>query len=230
VALLSYPGAGNTWFRHLIEQATGFYTGSVYRDGTIFKAGLLGEMDEVLTGRTVVVKSHLSVQQASLVLFKHTRKCIYLFRHPRDAISELNRVLSNTSDSKNSHTDSVNFKKIITKAGGISYLKKKFQGQTNNYQRTYTERVENCPDGILIVFFEGLKKNATMELKKVVEFLGLTNDRLQCLENNLEGKFHRKHNKQDLSWLPQVLSQKDVAYMNSKIIELNNTLYNGKLP
>ncbi|XP_070539287.1 sialate:O-sulfotransferase 1-like isoform X2 [Ptychodera flava] len=31
VALASPPGAGNTWTRHLIQQATGFYTGSQYR-------------------------------------------------------------------------------------------------------------------------------------------------------------------------------------------------------
>ncbi|OBS75952.1 hypothetical protein A6R68_17595, partial [Neotoma lepida] len=36
VALSSFPGAGNTWARHLIEHATGFYTGSYYFDGTLY--------------------------------------------------------------------------------------------------------------------------------------------------------------------------------------------------
>ncbi|XP_077866233.1 uncharacterized protein LOC144353830 [Saccoglossus kowalevskii] len=39
VALASPPGAGNTWVRHLLQQATGIYTGSVYRDGRIFQKG-----------------------------------------------------------------------------------------------------------------------------------------------------------------------------------------------
>ncbi|XP_067289512.1 sialate:O-sulfotransferase 1 isoform X2 [Pseudorasbora parva] len=36
VALSSFPGAGNTWLRHLIELATGFYTGSYYFDGSLY--------------------------------------------------------------------------------------------------------------------------------------------------------------------------------------------------
>ncbi|KAM4796984.1 sialate:O-sulfotransferase 1 isoform 2-T2 [Rhinophrynus dorsalis] len=36
VALSSFPGAGNTWVRHLIEHATGYYTGSYYFDGTLY--------------------------------------------------------------------------------------------------------------------------------------------------------------------------------------------------
>ena len=38
--LISYPGSGNTWSRHLIEQASGIYTGTVYYDGGLFKAGI----------------------------------------------------------------------------------------------------------------------------------------------------------------------------------------------
>lgn len=39
VALASFPGAGNTWARHLIELATGFYTGSYYFDGSLYNKG-----------------------------------------------------------------------------------------------------------------------------------------------------------------------------------------------
>lgn len=42
VALSSFPGAGNTWARHLIEHATGFYTGSYYFDGTLYNNGKPG--------------------------------------------------------------------------------------------------------------------------------------------------------------------------------------------
>lgn len=48
VALASFPGAGNTWARHLIELATGFYTGSYYFDGSLYNKGegetLLGSL------------------------------------------------------------------------------------------------------------------------------------------------------------------------------------------
>ncbi|MEQ2169020.1 WSC domain-containing protein 2, partial [Goodea atripinnis] len=36
VALSSFPGAGNTWVRHLIELVTGYYTGSFYFDGSLY--------------------------------------------------------------------------------------------------------------------------------------------------------------------------------------------------
>ena len=37
--LISFPGSGNTWTRHLIEQASGIYTGSVYGDKRLYKSG-----------------------------------------------------------------------------------------------------------------------------------------------------------------------------------------------
>lgn len=39
MALASFPGAGNTWARHLIELATGYYTGSYYFDGSLYNKG-----------------------------------------------------------------------------------------------------------------------------------------------------------------------------------------------
>jgi hypothetical protein len=41
MALVSYPGSGNTWIRQLIEGLTGFFTGSVYEDMDIFHKGML---------------------------------------------------------------------------------------------------------------------------------------------------------------------------------------------
>jgi len=38
-ALVSYPGSGNTWIRHMIEQVTGVYTGTVYGDKKLFNSG-----------------------------------------------------------------------------------------------------------------------------------------------------------------------------------------------
>ena len=43
VALVSVPGAGNTWTRHLIETATGIFSGSIYDDRSLFEGGMLGE-------------------------------------------------------------------------------------------------------------------------------------------------------------------------------------------
>lgn len=89
VALASFPGAGNTWARHLIELATGFYTGSFYFDGSLYNKGerqqtyymicnrselcvnrshklcivvigFKGERDHWRSGRTICIKTHES--------------------------------------------------------------------------------------------------------------------------------------------------------------------------
>ena len=38
-ALVSYPGSGNTWTRYLVEAATGVFTGSIFNDKSILRAG-----------------------------------------------------------------------------------------------------------------------------------------------------------------------------------------------
>ncbi|GBG26668.1 WD repeat-containing protein pop2 [Hondaea fermentalgiana] len=56
IALASYPGSGNTWTRHVIQQGSRLYTGSMYNDRKLYKGGFLAEM---LRDRTVVaVKTH----------------------------------------------------------------------------------------------------------------------------------------------------------------------------
>ena len=55
--LQSYPGSGNTWVRHLIEELTGVFTGSVYCDQLLIASGMWGEgMD---TQYVSVVKDHM---------------------------------------------------------------------------------------------------------------------------------------------------------------------------
>ena len=40
-SLSSYPGSGNTWVRYLIEEYTGYYTGSIYNDNNLYQGGFL---------------------------------------------------------------------------------------------------------------------------------------------------------------------------------------------
>ena len=45
-ALVSYPGSGNTWIRHMLEQATGIYTGTVYGDRKLFDTGRISILNK----------------------------------------------------------------------------------------------------------------------------------------------------------------------------------------
>ncbi|ROT74784.1 hypothetical protein C7M84_006707 [Penaeus vannamei] len=55
-ALVSFPGSGNTWIRYLLQQVTGYYSGSVYKDYALMKNGFPAE--SVSNGSVVVVKTH----------------------------------------------------------------------------------------------------------------------------------------------------------------------------
>ena len=46
------------WSRQLIEDTTGFYSGSVYMEATMVEGGFVGEFDQSNSGRTIVVKNH----------------------------------------------------------------------------------------------------------------------------------------------------------------------------
>ena len=55
-ALFSRPGSGATWVRHLLELATGYETGSMYRDSQALLSGFSGE--GIHDGSVLVVKDH----------------------------------------------------------------------------------------------------------------------------------------------------------------------------
>ena len=106
VALASFHGSGNTWVRHLLEQATGIFTGSIYCDPGL-KVAFPGE--SVVSGNVIVIKTHRSdsVELPDDVKL-NTRKTYYdkaivIVRDPYDAlVSEANRRW-NSKHSVNNH-------------------------------------------------------------------------------------------------------------------------------
>lgn len=61
-ALISLPGSGNTWARHLIESAVGIYTGSVYNSQILYQQGM------IFLGFTVIVVDLRGVDIAEILL------------------------------------------------------------------------------------------------------------------------------------------------------------------
>ena len=95
VALVSFHGSGNTWVRHLLEQATGIYTGSIYCDSSL-KSVFPGE--SIVSGNVVAVKTHnadkreLPVDTQLAMGKRFYDKVVLLVRNPFDAlVSEANR-------------------------------------------------------------------------------------------------------------------------------------------
>ncbi|XP_030647815.1 sialate:O-sulfotransferase 2 [Chanos chanos] len=177
VALASFPGAGNTWARHLIELATGYYTGSYYFDGSLYNKGFKGERDHWRSGRTICIKTHESGKK-EIEAFDSS---ILMIRNPYKALmAEFNR-----------------------KYGGHIG----FASQTHWRGREWPEFVKNYAPWwashtldwlrfgrrVHVVHFEHLKRDLFGQLKSMVLFLGLevSEDRLLCVEGQKDGNFKR---------------------------------------
>ena len=109
VALLSWPGSGNSWVRELIETTTGIYTGA-YKDcdSSYISVGMFGE--GVYTNNVIVMKIHFPPP-----IWKLPNKIIYIVRNPFDSIiADWNRrysVLRNPLTAHVSTTRKENFGK-----------------------------------------------------------------------------------------------------------------------
>ncbi|CAK8682523.1 unnamed protein product [Clavelina lepadiformis] len=105
--LATFPGSGNTWTRHLLERATGIYTGSVYGDKLLYKSGFLAELPEISKVRSVVVKDHM-LDKNTMTSYQ---SAIVIIRNPYDAmIADFNRFASDGH-----HTAVVSEKRLQSK-------------------------------------------------------------------------------------------------------------------
>ncbi|XP_071619215.1 sialate:O-sulfotransferase 2 [Heliangelus exortis] len=177
VALASFPGAGNTWARHLIELATGFYTGSYYFDGSLYNKGFKGERDHWRSGRTICIKTHESGQKE----IESFDSAILLIRNPYKALmAEFNRKYGGH----------------IGFASHAHWKGKEWPEFVANYApwwATHTLDWLRYGRKVLVVHFEDLKRDLFVQLQRMVGLLGITacQDRLLCVEGQKDGNFKR---------------------------------------
>ncbi|KAG8450702.1 hypothetical protein GDO86_003105 [Hymenochirus boettgeri] len=176
-ALSSFPGAGNTWVRHLIEHATGYYTGSYYFDGTLYNKGFKGEKDHWRSGRTVCVKTHESGKR-EIELYDSS---ILLIRNPYKAlIAEFNRKCGGH----------------LGYATDRHWKSREWPEFVNSYASWWASHaIDWLQYGkkLLVVHYEDLKMDLIGKLRQMVAFLNMpiNEDRLLCVENNKDGNFKR---------------------------------------
>ncbi|XP_060060181.1 sialate:O-sulfotransferase 1 [Erinaceus europaeus] len=177
VALSSFPGAGNTWARHLIEHATGFYTGSYYFDGTLYNKGFKGEKDHWRSRRTICVKTHESGKR-EIEMFD---SAILLIRNPyRSLVAEFNRKCAGH----------------LGYAADRNWKSKEWPDFVNSYASWWSSHVLDWlkyGKRLLVVHYEELRRSLVPTLREMVAFLNVSvsEERLLCVENNKEGSFRR---------------------------------------
>lgn len=233
VPLVSLPGAGNTWVRFLIEQATGILTGSVYNDGSLYRV-LKGERRPMRDRETIVVKSHVIgrvIKHMALIpdmRGKPLRGCVTILRNPVNAA-----LAEYTRHSVHSHTGHVNYSEEMLQ---------KFDGMARNFAvrrffGTYAGVDRECHGDQFIIIYEEIKdshKKLEQTLIKLVEYLNEKNPnnpplkyRKVCVDKNQEGSFHRSA-KRDFNIL-DYLSVDTKANINRSVQSLNET-FNGRIP
>ncbi|KAJ6657906.1 hypothetical protein lerEdw1_001826 [Lerista edwardsae] len=213
VALSSFPGAGNTWARHLIEHATGFYTGSYYFDGTLYNKGFKGEKDHWRSRRTICVKTHESGKK-EIEMFD---AAILLIRNPfKSLVAEFNRK----------------FAGHLGYAADQKWKSKEWPDFVTTYASWWASHVLDWltyGKHLLVVHFEDLKQNLLPKLREMVAFLNVTvtEDRLLCVENNRDGNFKRKGTRPQ-GFEPFTQDMKDL--INEYIVTVDKALKERNFP
>ncbi|KAL3889979.1 hypothetical protein ACJMK2_002291 [Sinanodonta woodiana] len=175
-ALASYPGSGNTWTRHLIQQATGFATGSVYCDSRLFPSFKTGEC--VFDGRAIVVKTHRWGEKTR----SRYQKAVLIVRHPARAVLSLFNLMR---AGFNKHTNYTAF----NESGWHTFADremKKWKNFTEDWLSNYTRKMH-------VIIYEHLKENPRQTLENLLKFLALKYSQrdLDCAIWNQNGRYHR---------------------------------------
>ena len=194
VALASFPGSGNTWVRFLLQQSTGFHTGSVYIDHQLSSYGFL---ESVFNGSVIAIKTHESYATINKYFFKAVDydKCILLVRNPKQTIAaEVNRYFTKH------HTN-----RLHPSRWKSEYVQQKLLELILAWKYfIFSWSKFNQP--LLVIQFEKLVFNYKHELGRILDFLELdfNPEGMQCLTADNSGYFTRSR-KSDPSFSAEVL-------------------------
>ncbi|XP_053207088.1 WSCD family member AAEL009094-like [Panonychus citri] len=170
-AFVSFPGSGNTWIRYLIQQSSGYLTGSVYHDATLAMKGFPGE--GISNGSMVIVKTHEHGPSGR----QFFTKAIFLVRNPfKILLSEFNR----RSGGHLGHAPVSKF----TDTGWKNYVL-----ENVDHWSSFTLDWLNFKGPLLISRYEDFLNNLKGELSRVLSFLevNFTDSGLDCVDKHRNG-------------------------------------------
>ncbi|KAK4327314.1 hypothetical protein Pmani_002255 [Petrolisthes manimaculis] len=220
VRLVSFPCSGNTWFRYLVESATGIFTGSVYNDKHLYEGGYIGELEDPENGKTLLQKTHAFTYTIEQYLSDFKKRysnnelfhpAILLIRNPARAIISFYKFTVSES-----HTEQIDEK---------HFHSKKFHSLFNiwlaHWESLVLDRLLGSRAPVYVVYYEELVASPQHTLRQVFTFLGSPVDegRMRCLENHLEGKFKRGSSKHIDPYTPE-----EKNYINVATNKVNLTL------
>ncbi|XP_064101521.1 WSCD family member AGAP003962-like [Macrobrachium rosenbergii] len=178
-ALVSFPGSGNTWLRYLLQQATGYYSGSVYKDYALMKNGFPAE--SVSNGSVVVVKTH----EWGPEMRKAFSRAVLVLRDPYPAIqAEFNRQ-------SGGHIGHAQPDKYTRDKG--RYWEKFVMNKALAWMNTTLDWLK-FEGPLHLVFYEDLIDNLPEEMRRILEFLDLevSESNFDCMIRHQDGIYKRR--------------------------------------
>ncbi|ERL89847.1 WSCD family member GA21586 [Dendroctonus ponderosae] len=180
VALVSFPGSGNTWLRYLLQQATGYLTGSVYNDLGLSKNGFPAE--GVVNRSVLVVKTH----EYGSDTHRQFDKALLLVRAPQQAIqAEFNRQ-------SGGHIGFASPDRYARSEG--KFWQRFVALNLRNWERLNLDWLRNFPGPTHVLTYQQLVNDTEHALKGVLQFLGVAVPprQLQCALEHKEGIYRRR--------------------------------------
>ncbi|XP_055606932.1 WSCD family member AAEL009094 [Uranotaenia lowii] len=179
-ALVSFPGSGNTWLRYLLQQSTGIYTGSVYKDYGLLKSGFPAE--NIANSSVLVIKTHEWGPNA----WAPYSKAILLIRDPEKAIlAEFNRQ-------SGGHVGFASPDRYRRTKGRYwtQFVKNKLWA----WEQTNLSWAKNFTGEVKLIFYDDLVENVEATLRSILKFLRFPIDEelLACALSRKEGIYRRK--------------------------------------
>lgn len=198
-ALASFPGSGNTWLRYLLQQATGIFTGSVYKDYGLLKSGFPAE--SIANTSVLLVKTH---EWGSHVWSKFG-KAILLVRDPAKSIlAEFNRQSGGhvgfASPDRYKRTkgkcESKKLCKSLIKlietihADWMKFVTTKLHA----WEQTNLSWGRNFSGPTMIIYYEDLVGDVEKTLRDILKFIdfSINEDLMRCAIMRKEGIYRRK--------------------------------------
>ncbi|KAL4237963.1 hypothetical protein ACF0H5_002673 [Mactra antiquata] len=207
--LSSFPGSGNTWTRHLIQQMTGLATSSEYCDRSLLNNGFPYECS---TDRShmIVVKTHETKHYHSF------QKLVLLIRNPYDALLSMFHI------TEAGHTGKPDIEKLKQRCDKL------FDQLVTWFISLIGNTINEFRGPVYVIQYDELKRNMKEELKKLAVFLDVevTPRDIDCTAKLQEGNFHRKANftehldiLQNVYSKEQLLTLRQVARFSEKLIQ-----------
>nr|XP_054762155.1 WSC domain-containing protein 1-like [Lytechinus pictus] len=172
VALVSYPQSGNAWTRHLIEKATGIYTGTTYsseKNNAKTSKHFPGNKVDYRSGRLICVKTHRYEP-------RHIREfeaAILLLRHPFQSI---------LSEAYRQHILKPTMTEIERDTALKSHRFRVFvQGESLRWRNIALRWLE-LARSTYVIHYSDLMSNPNQTLEQLVRYLNIPvrQDRLEC--------------------------------------------------